>query len=115
MIPTFPDSKLTSELEFQLERSDPAGLVEVVVELGGGSRRGHREKDRTKAIAARREAFEDETKDLTHLVQNLGGEVLDMAWINRTIRCRIPAGGVASLSSAKSVALLDIPHILHRD
>jgi hypothetical protein len=43
-------------------------------------------------------------------VRNAGGEVTGHAWINQTVRARVPADRVKELSEHERVAVLDAPH-----
>lgn len=85
--------------------------VEVVVELrplpppASGTRQ--------ERIAAGRAAFDAELAPVAARVAQVGGEVLDAAWLNQTLRVRLPAGAVPELAAVAEVTRIDLPRPLH--
>lgn len=104
-------SKISAPLADHLA-SAPEGDVELIVELqpispsqvGAGSREDY--------IATLRDAFEREAAPVEAVIRAGGGEVLGGAWINQTLRARVPAGNVRDLAGLGEVALLDLPRAL---
>jgi len=62
-----------------------------------------------------RGAFERDAGALEQAVVAAGGQVLASAWLNRTIRARVPAGALRGLSAIDVVETLDLPRRLHPD
>jgi hypothetical protein len=72
------------------------------VELGGASR------DKSSADALR-EAFRQAATPVAEAINNLGGEVTGEAWINQTLRARLPAKSVGRLSDVDEVRAVAVP------
>jgi hypothetical protein len=47
-------------------------------------------------------------------IESLGGEVIDEAWINSTLKCRIPATALKALAERDDVKKIDLPRSLSR-
>ncbi len=104
-----PPAKATPRLAAHLAaagRSD----VEVVVELrpvpppASGSRQ--------ERVAAARAAFDAGLTPVTARIAEVGGTVLETAWINQTVRVRLPAAAVGALAAVDEVAGIDLPRPL---
>lgn len=67
------------------------------------------------AIQRRRAQFEALAQPVTSLIVASGGEVLGKAWINGTLRARLPVERLDDLLRDSSVAFVDVPHRLERD
>ena len=103
--------KISASLADRLANG-PEGNVELIVELqpipptqiGAGAREEY--------IATLREAFEREAAPVEAAIQEAGGEVLAGAWLNQTLKVRVPAEKVADLAAIDEVVLLDLPRVL---
>lgn len=105
------DAKLKSELAEQLEKMNASDLLDVILELHPQAEPPAAEPaSRSELIAARKDAFNQSVGPIEEEVRKLGGEVTGRAWINQTVRARVPAEGVKELSKHEKVAALDLPH-----
>jgi hypothetical protein len=113
LMPERSRRKLSARLVQRLEAEDPGRPVDVVVELvpvdvpTEGTRR-----ERT---AAMKETFERDLASVAERIEAAGGEVLESAWINQTVRSRIPAGQVPEVAEADAVSRVDLPTTLEPD
>ncbi len=108
--------KLSATLADRLDHADAADLVEVVVELQAAPPAGTGDgMPRAARIAAARDAFGVASYPVERAIQSAGGEVVDAAWINQTVRAKLPASAVASLVKLHEVRLLDLPRTLTAD
>lgn len=109
-------NKLSEQLTQNLDEKDPSGLLDVVIELHGGVEAGkNATQSRADRIAALKESFNRSAAPVEEAVRKVGGEVTGHAWINQTLRARVPADKVKQLSEHDRVAKLDIPHPIERD
>jgi hypothetical protein len=60
-------------------------------------------------------AFRQVADPVAEAIAGLGGEVKGEAWINSTLRARVPAASLGDLSELEPVAALDVPHQLTPD
>lgn len=101
-------SNITPDLAAQLDTAESTDLLDVIVALDGG-------RDEATDMAAAKEAFDRAAEPVTEIVAELGGEVVDGAWINQTLRARVPARGVADVAGFDGVAAVDVPHAIQAD
>jgi len=109
-------AKLTPDLTTQLTQAAGDDVLDVVVELD--PRTGPATatpQSRSEQIALRKEAFSNDVVPVEEAIHEVGGEVVDRAWINQTVLARVPAQGVEHLSELEKVATLDIPRALEPD
>lgn len=106
--------KLSAELAAQLASVGPEELIDVICEMEEptGEDAG---QDRSARIAARKRTFGEAARPVETLVEDLGGVVLDRAWINRTLRARVPAGQLDALARAEGVRRIDVPRRIESD
>jgi hypothetical protein len=84
--------------------------VEVIVELrpldrpDGGTRQ--------ERVAALRDSFAAELGPVAEQITAAGGEVLESAWINQTLRVRLPAAAVDEVAASATVIRIDLPTTL---
>ena len=107
-------TKVTSDLESRVGRSDNAQLLDVVVELHPVEPLHYAGHPQAK-MQALKEAFERSSTDVERTILAEGGEVVDRAWINRTVRARIPAKAIASLAQHDEISVIDVPHAIEPD
>jgi hypothetical protein len=106
-------AKLGANLAEQLRRADPSALLDVIVQLRGaeepGATAGEASLSRAEKIVARKEAFRRNMAGIEKAVQQAGGEVTALAWINQTARARLTPRGVQELCQNERIAALDAP------
>jgi hypothetical protein len=107
-------AKLTDDLVTQLDRASAADLLEIVLELRAPDEPEPVVQGRSRAeqIGLKKGAFGRGVAPVEAAIQSVGGEVTGTAWINHTLRARVPAEGVGQLSDLDAVAALDTPHLL---
>jgi hypothetical protein len=103
--------KLSPTLVDLLKKTDVSDFVDVVLELNTNSESVHSNeiKSRSEKIAAKREAFDRYLASIEKEIRNLGGEITGRAWINQTIRARVPAQAVKDLSMNDKIEIVDLP------
>jgi hypothetical protein len=107
------DSKLRSGALHRLAEARDDELIDVIVELQppplpeGGSRQSR--------IQAIQDDFSRSVRAVAAAVEDLGGQILDQAWINCTLNARIPANGVRRLTALGEVLAVDIPRRIESD
>ena len=111
--------KLKSNLAAQLKKVSASDLVDVVLELhpqadpadAGPAARAAQSAPRSRAekIAAKKSAFDRSVAGVEEAVRKAGGEITGLAWVNQTVRARLPAAGVEQLCRHERVAAVDAP------
>ncbi len=97
--------KLTPALQARVAEA-PDELIDVVVEL----------QPATAADAgALRAAFDSSAAPVLAAIDAAGGEVLGQAWINQTVRARVPAEHVEDVAGLDPVMAVDVPHRIEPD
>jgi hypothetical protein len=110
-------AKITPPLAETLDAADPNESVVVIVEMTprAAATRAFAPSERQQQIAMRRAAFAEQASPIEQTIESAGGEVLDRAWINNTMKARVPAGAVRKLVELDGVEALDVEHRLRRD
>jgi hypothetical protein len=109
-------SKLTRQLEESLHGKAHDAFVDIIVELDAPPPAAPpRGASRAAKATAHRERFLEIAAPVERRIQSLGGEVIEHAWINQTLRARIPVGMVDRLVDAEGVASIDVPERITRD
>ncbi len=103
-----PPTVVTPELEQLADGQSADDMLDVIVEL-------EQDPGESQSIAEMQESFERKKEPVDRTISELGGTVMDEAWINHTLRARIPAGGLTDLSQLAAVRALDVPHKLEAD
>lgn len=107
-------TKISEKLTETLEKTDASDLLDVIIELHhqaeSASASSTRSLSRNEKIEAMKNAFTRNVAPVEEAVRKVGGEVTGHAWINQTVRARIPADRVRELSEHEHVAVLDAPH-----
>ena len=107
---------ITEPLAAHIRAADPNEDVVVILEMAPQEPpKAATTLQRQQLIAARRAQFEEQASPIEQTIQNMGGEVLDRAWINNTMKARVPARAVKTLIDVDGVETVDIPHRLQRD
>jgi hypothetical protein len=99
---------ITPALEDRARAENAEGLLDVVVELAD-------DPQAAMTVPAQQESFERAASPVADAIAQLGGDVVDKAWINRTLRARVPAKGLEQLSTHAAVTALDVPHQIEPD
>jgi hypothetical protein len=103
-------AKLSPQLAEHIESVDESSVVDVIVELNplevptSGSRQ--------ERVASLKEQFQRELRPVAKRVVESGGQVIETAWINQTMRSRVPAGELSHLAEEESVNRIDLPRML---
>jgi hypothetical protein len=101
-------SKVSERLAAALAVTPPEDAVEVIIELRvpvespdalPGSR--------AERIAARRAAFEEWSASVTEHLRSVGGELVDKAWLNSTLKGIVRAHTVPELAEDDKVERID--------
>lgn len=96
-------ASLSSEIE----------MIDVVVELDHKSidnlKRLDLYKSRNEQIASRKESFARTSSPVEDVISEVGGEVIAKAWLNYTLRAKLPAKGLQRISELDEVDALDSP------
>lgn len=108
-------SKLSIPLAERLRDALPGELLDVVIELERRLVEPTPGLSREERIAPVRDAFARDASPVRRAVLAAGGEVLGEAWINQTIRARVPPEGILALSALRQVVALDVPRRLRRE
>jgi hypothetical protein len=104
--------KLTHQLAEHIEKT-AEDMLEIIVELDPA--RGEQivsesgEMSRQDRIAKLREDFADQSAAVTSAIEKAGGEILDQAWINKTLKVRVPVKNIDSITGEKEVTSVDLP------
>ncbi|MFY9826062.1 MAG: hypothetical protein WAM82_32140 [Thermoanaerobaculia bacterium] len=108
--------KLSPDLRQQLAATPEGHAVEVVVEVG--RKAGAEEAasgDRAQKIAAMKQSFSLSAAPIERAVESSGGTVLDRAWINQSLKVRLPREAVEALGERDDVERVDTPRSLRPD
>lgn len=105
--------KLSADLASELDNSEGDDLLDVVVELKHHLPDG--DETPSGEISAFKELFRRRAAPIEQLILSSGGEVLGGAWINSTLRARLPARAVSDVGAVDAVTAIDIPHRIELD
>jgi hypothetical protein len=103
-------SKLTSGMAERVAHAGGGVRLDVIVELqpftlpDSGTREAR--------IAWLRTRFDEEARPVLAAIHAAGGEVLGTAWINHTLRARLPVESVTALAELPEVFRIDVPRAL---
>ena len=104
------DRKVTSELAADVEQRPSGESIDVVVELTPAA--SPSSGSRSERVAQARSAFERQAESVRRMIVDAGGEVLGSAWINQTLRTRLPKPLLEQLALDDRVARLDVTRTL---
>jgi hypothetical protein len=107
-------NKITALLNDYLNHSQPKGKIEVIIELTRIDTEAMRDADtpRNAKIATMKDAFQKELQPVQEAILDAGGDVVDCAWINQTVKARIPAANIYTLVNLDAVTAIDLPRKL---
>jgi len=103
-----PSAKITPDLAAEVDAAESSNLLDVVVELADDA-------EEAPDMAAAKEAFARASEPVKEVISASGGEVLEGAWLNKTLRARVPARAVSEVADADGVSGIDVPHRLEAD
>jgi len=106
--------KIKPELVSKLEKADASDLLEVIFQLEstGAASATSSVGSRSEKIVAMKEAFNQDVASVEEAVRNAGGEVMDRAWINQTLRALVPARKIRDLCDMEKISAVDTPRKL---
>ena len=107
-------ARITSDLESRVKGLGGEQLVDVVVELRPVDEPPP-EGSRLERINALKDAFDGVSAEVERAVRAEGGEVVDRAWINQTVRARVPASAIPLLALRDDISVIDVPHAIEPD
>jgi hypothetical protein len=109
-------AKLSEQLSEVLQSKQASDLIDVIIEFHRTEKlEPATPQTRNERIAHLKEVFNRRIVPLEEIIKTIGGEITGQAWINQTVRVRVPADKVSLLSNYDEVAKLDVPHPLVRD
>ena len=110
------EAKLSEQLRQLLQSKGASELVDVIVELHESEQpKAAAPQTRSQRIDHLKETFNRKVVPIQETVRSSGGEVTGEAWINQTVRVRLPADKVTLLCDHDEVARLDVPRVLKSD
>ncbi|HEX4964335.1 MAG TPA: hypothetical protein VF173_26185 [Thermoanaerobaculia bacterium] len=108
--------KLSGDLQKKLAATPMGDSVDVVVEVGGkSSSPTAKTGDRALRIAALKKGFSTCAEPIERAIESSGGTVLDRAWLNQSLKARVPKEAVEALGEREDVERLDTPRALRPD
>ena len=103
-----PRTKITSALAAEVDAAESSNLLDVVVELAG-------DDPEAADMAAAKAAFARAAEPVSEVISAAGGQVLEGAWLNHTLRARVPARALPEVAGIEGVTAVDVPHGLEAD
>ena len=73
------------------------------------------EGSRAERMARQKASFHAIAEPVKAAVVQSGGRVEAEAWINCTIKVRVPASAIARLKDVDGIVTIDVPHQIHRE
>jgi hypothetical protein len=105
--------KWTDKLAEHVEKTGVGDMLEIIVELdpsrGQEIISGSGEMSRQDRIAKLQEDFADQAAAVTSKIVEAGGEILGEAWINKTLKVRVPVESIGGISDDDEVTAVDLP------
>lgn len=107
-------TKVTPKLAAQLERLHPSEMFELILELDPRFFRIEEStsSSRMEKIACQKAAFNSAVAPIDIAIRQVGGEVTGAAWINQTLRVRVPVTAIKKLAEMEIIASLDTANSL---
>jgi hypothetical protein len=105
---------VSPKLNEELKKTGSSDLLEVVLELRRrDTLKTAEEGSRSERIAELKESFNRDVEPLEEIIRGVGGEVTGSAWINQTVRARVPAEKIKELAAHEKVQVVDLPHSIN--
>ena len=110
-------NKITPNLNDYLNRTEPTAKIEVIIELSPIDTQTMRDSDapRNDKIAQIKDAFQKNMQPVQEAIRNAGGDVMDSAWLNQTVKARIPAANIHTLANLDGITAIDLPKTLTQE
>lgn len=114
-------NKVSQKLAKQVKSaSSDADVLDVIVELEQQSNFSTNAVQsevysRTTQIAARKESFARISSSVEDIISQSGGEVTEKAWLNRTLRAKVPVNSLKRICELSEVEKIDAPHEIEPD
>jgi len=116
VLPDMATHKITNNLKDHLLHAEKEATIEVVIALQPVLLPGGSELlSRSQKMANIKQAFNEELEPVAREINNLGGNILEAAWINQTINVKVSTGCIEELAQLKEVAGIDLPTTLTRE
>ncbi len=97
-----------------VRQAEAGATVEVVLELSSQTTPTDPSLSRQEKISTLKMSFQHDSAPIEQLVAEHGGEVIDRAWLNQTLRVRASADCLEKLAQLDEVSAIDVPHSLTR-
>ena len=107
--------KVTANLRQRLAATREGDSLEVVVEVGKKAAAEPPPGDRAQKIAAMKQSFSVSAEPIEKAIESSGGTVIDRAWINQSLKVRLPREAVEALSEREDVERVDTPRSIQPD
>jgi hypothetical protein len=112
-------TKLTAELTQQLQRTEDSEMMDVVIEVepenSAPESFAYQSLSRQERITALQENFAKQSAPVEDAIEQAGGEVLDRAWINQTLKVRVPVESIPKISEHENIYTVDVLHSIEKD
>lgn len=112
-------TKLTADLSRHLEQTKESEILDIIIEIEPKNSLSdlpeNENLSRQEKIAARQQNFVKQSADVENAVRQVGGEVVGRAWINQTLKARVPASSVKKISEHQNIFTVDIPKLMEKD
>lgn len=109
--------KLTEKLAEHIEKTGVGGMLDVIVELdparGQNILSNSGDLSRQERVTKLQEDFTEQSAAVISKISEAGGEVLDHAWINKTLKVRVPVEKIGDIVGETEVKAIDLPEKLH--
>lgn len=108
--------KLTDKLVEHIGKAAAEDMLEVILELD--PTRGREiiaesgEMSRQDRIAKLREDFTRQAASVASAIEKAGGEIIDEAWINKTLKVRLPVESIGQITDDETVTSVDLPETI---
>lgn len=109
---------LTESLRQLASRSHSQDLIDVIIELPRSpipTRSLPSNAPREESLRQLIDEFASLSAPVRQTIERVGGEVLGQAWINNTLKVRVPASSLTELDQTEHVTLLDTPDQITRE
>lgn len=107
--PGMSEPKVSPRLARTLEESHDEAIVELVIELEAPAPpTGPATLSAGDRIGALKSAFYSAVQPVERGIREAGGETVGHAWINQTVKARVPKAAVPALSGLETVRRLDL-------
>ena len=112
-------TKLTADLSRHLEQTKESEMLDIIIEVQPERSLNDSLENvnlsRREQILVRQENFAKQSAPVEDAVQQAGGEIVGRAWINQTLKARVPAKSVKKISEHRNIFNLDLPHLIEKD